>query len=97
MFEIDYVQQADVITFDHKDYKPCELQRLNHDNWVFEEILFESSIKAPSGLEAVYTGSTSSNTTTWSESQRTPRVTCSGILSKKASRAGILSETTSVG
>ena len=66
LFEIDYIQQADVITFVHKNYKPMDLSRLSHDNWTLNEILFESSIKPPADLKATYTGSTSSNTTTYS-------------------------------
>ena len=65
LFSIDYVQQADVITFVHKDYKPRELSRLAHNNWSLSEIAFEASIKPPENLKAVYTGSTSSNTTTY--------------------------------
>lgn len=65
LFDIDYVQQADVITFVHKNYKPCDLSRYEHSNWSFEEINFKASILAPLSLKAVYTGSTSSNTTTY--------------------------------
>lgn len=65
LFDIDYVQQADVITFVHKKYPPRELSRLNHANWNFAQINFSSSISPPTGLQAVYTGSTSSNTTTY--------------------------------
>ena len=39
----------------------------------------------------------SSKSTTWSESQRTGRVTCSAISGKNVKRAGILSDTISVG
>ncbi|MBR5303650.1 MAG: hypothetical protein IKU37_02355 [Candidatus Gastranaerophilales bacterium] len=66
LFEIDYIQQADVITFVHKNYKPMDLSRLSHNDWTLNEILFESSIKPPADLKATYTGSTSSNTTTYS-------------------------------
>ncbi|MBR3605577.1 MAG: hypothetical protein IKL52_06080, partial [Candidatus Gastranaerophilales bacterium] len=66
IFQLDYVQQADVITFVHKNYPPYNLSRLNHDDWDFSLINFKASIQAPSNVKAVYTGSTSSNTTTYS-------------------------------
>ena len=66
LFLIDYVQQADVITFVHKNHKPCDLSRLAHNDWKFSEIVFKSSIDAPLNVKATYTGSTSSNTTTYS-------------------------------
>ena len=62
LFEIDYVQQADVITFVHKKYMPAQLARISHNEWEFEYIDFKSSISAPKNLKAVYTGSTASNT-----------------------------------
>lgn len=65
LFSIDYVQQADVITFVHKNYKPHDLSRHNHNDWTFEEISFKSSIEPPLNVKAKYTGSTSSNTTTY--------------------------------
>lgn len=66
IFSIDYAQQADVVTFVHKDYPPYDLSRLEHNKWIFSPILFQSSILPPDNLNAVYTGSTTSNTTTYS-------------------------------
>lgn len=66
LFEIDYVQQADVITFVHKKYSPCELARLNHAEWELSEINFSSSVNPPDNIQAVYSGSTTSNTTEYS-------------------------------
>ena len=65
LFEIDYVQQADVITFVHKNYKPMDLSRINHNNWELAEIQFIPSIEPPNNVNATYTGSTSANTTTY--------------------------------
>ena len=65
LFKIDYVQQADVITFVHENYPPCELSRLSNDEWVFNEVSFEASILPPNNVSAVYTGSVASNTTTY--------------------------------
>lgn len=65
LFEFDYVQQADVITFVHKNHPPIELARLGHDVWQLKTINFQSSILPPTLLKAVYTGSSESNTTTY--------------------------------
>lgn len=65
IFALDYAQQADVITFVHKNHPPYDLSRLAHDNWTFEKVVFEPSILAPQNLSATYKGSTSSNTTTY--------------------------------
>ena len=65
IFALDYVQQADVITFVHKNHKPRDLSRYSHNDWKLEEISFKPSIESPKEVSAVYTGSTSSNTTTY--------------------------------
>ena len=65
VFELDYVQQADVITFVHKNHPPYELSRFEHDRWELNEISFSASINPPSNVTANYTGSTTSNTTTY--------------------------------
>ena len=75
LFEIDYVQQADVMTFVHKNYKPSELSRFDINKWQFSEINFRASILPPSNLKATYKGSVESNTTTYSY------VVCSGLKS----------------
>ncbi|MBQ4646399.1 MAG: hypothetical protein IJB79_03530 [Candidatus Gastranaerophilales bacterium] len=66
LFLIDYVQQADVITFVHRNYPPSELSRLSHNKWEFSDVIFQASINPPQKPSAIYTGSTSSNTTTYS-------------------------------
>ena len=65
LFQIDYVQQADVITFVHKNHKPQKLSRIDHNNWTLDEVNFKASINPPQNVSAVYTGSTSSNTRTY--------------------------------
>ncbi len=66
IFDLDYVQQADVMTIVHKNYKPYELSRIAHNNWTFEEISFQSVISPPQSITVTYSGSTQSNTTTYS-------------------------------
>ena len=65
LFELDYVQQADVLTIVHKDFKPYELSRLDHNSWDLNVIDFKSVIEAPTTVNAVYHGSTSANVTTY--------------------------------
>lgn len=65
LYELDYVQQADVMTIVHKNYPPYELSRLGHNEWEFKQINFKAVINAPTNVKASYTGSTSSNTTTY--------------------------------
>ena len=65
LFELDYVQQADVMTFVHKNHPPCTLSRYAHNDWRISTINFKASINPPSNLSAVYTGSVASNTTTY--------------------------------
>ena len=65
LFELDYVQQADVLTIVHKSLTPYELSRIDHNVWQLNSIDFKPSLEAPSNVTAVYTGSTASNTTTY--------------------------------
>ena len=65
LYELDYVQQADVMTFVHKNHIPQNLERHAHNNWVIGAVNIQASIAPPENVAAVYTGSTSSNTTTY--------------------------------
>jgi hypothetical protein len=48
LFDIHYVQSADVLTLVHPNYAPRELRRLGATNWTLTTITFGSSISAPS-------------------------------------------------
>ncbi len=92
IFNFDYVQQGDVLTIVSKNYKPRELARIAHNNWQLTEVNFGPSLGAPQNVSAVYTGSTSSNTTTYTyvvtsvnrntgeESKRSAEVSVTGHL-----------------
>lgn len=43
LFDIHYVQSADVMTFVHPNYAPYELRRLGATNWTFQQISFGTS------------------------------------------------------
>jgi len=48
LFDIHFVQSADVLTLVHPNYAPRELRRLGATNWDLTTIAFGSSIAAPS-------------------------------------------------
>jgi len=64
LFELDYVQQAETLTLVHKNHSPLELIKTENNLWRTRYIDFTSSILPPTSVSAVYTGSTTSNTTT---------------------------------
>ena len=52
LFDIHYVQSADVMTLVHPNYAPRELRRLGATNWTLTTINFGSPISAPTGVTA---------------------------------------------
>lgn len=56
LFDIHYVQSADVMTLVHPSYPPKELKRLGATNWTLTSISFVSSMVAPAGVAATPTG-----------------------------------------
>lgn len=59
LFDLHYVQSADVLTITHPNYQPKELRRLGASNWTLTDISFVSAMAAPSSCTAVAThGST---------------------------------------
>lgn len=67
LFDIHYVQSADVLTLVHPNYAPRELRRLGALNWQLTTISFVPTMTAPTGVTATATKATSpSNLTTQS-------------------------------
>lgn len=58
LFDIHYVQSADVLTLVHPHYAPRELRRLGATNWQLSTIAFASSISPPSAPTLVAAGHT---------------------------------------
>ncbi len=52
LFDIHYVQSADVMTLVHPNYAPRELRRLGATSWTLTTINFGSPIAAPTGVTA---------------------------------------------
>lgn len=59
-------QAGDFLTLTHPNYKPMNLIRNSHTSWTLKEVVFKSSVTAPTGVKATWTGATSSNTKTYS-------------------------------
>nr|DAE22222.1 MAG TPA: stabilization protein [Podoviridae sp. cta463] len=55
LFDIHYVQSADVMTLVHPNYPPKELRRYGATDWRLVDIRFGSSLSAPTGLSASQT------------------------------------------
>ena len=67
LFEVNYVQSADVITLVHPNHAPRELRRLGATQWELRVIDFGSPLAAPTGVSvSMYIpSSTSTNTDTY--------------------------------
>jgi hypothetical protein len=52
LFDIHYVQSADVLTLVHPNYAPRELRRLGATNWTLTTISFSAPLTAPTGVTA---------------------------------------------
>ncbi len=51
LFDLHYVQSADVLTIVHPNYAPRELRRLGATNWALTQIAFVPTIGTPSGVQ----------------------------------------------
>lgn len=64
LFDLHYVQSADVLTLVHPSYLPRELRRLGAVEWVISQIAFSSLLSPPTAVGAVATPGTSPSTPT---------------------------------
>jgi len=58
LFDLHYVQSADVLTFVHPSYAPRELRRSGATTWVLSTISFASELSAPGSIAATATVAT---------------------------------------
>lgn len=64
VYELHYVQSADVLTIVHPSYPPMELRRYSANDWRLVEVAFSSILTPPTNVKAVQTiGSSVSNKT----------------------------------
>jgi len=50
LFDIHFVQSADVLTLCHPNYPPSELRRLGSTQWTFSSIVFGQALSAPTNV-----------------------------------------------
>ena len=62
LFDLHYVQSADVLTICHPSYPPAELRRLGALSWTLTTIAFAALLVAPVGITATATTGTGSTT-----------------------------------
>lgn len=65
LFDIHYVQSADVLTLVHPNYAPRELRRLGATSWSLTTISFVPSLSAPTGVSATATTGVGATTYTY--------------------------------
>jgi hypothetical protein len=61
LFDLHFVQSADVLTIVHPNYAPQELRRLGATNWTLTTVSFNAAVAAPTGVAATATGSGTAN------------------------------------
>ena len=85
LFDVHYVQSADIITLVHPNHPPKELKRLGATNWQVETINFGTPIAAPGGVSASRTipASTSTNSDTY----ETHRYKVTAVLADQVSES----------
>ena len=66
IFDIHYVQSADVMTLTHPNHAPAELRRLGATSWTLSTIIFVPTIAAPSAPTAQTAGPGGGNPVTLS-------------------------------
>lgn len=94
LFDLHYVQSADVLTVVHPNYAPRELRRLGATNWTLAPITFSAPISAPSGVTVVASGHTADKYTyTYVVTALDADGTGESVASSEVSDAGNLFET----
>ena len=83
LFDLHYVQSADVLTIVHPDYAPRELRRYGATNWQLATISFAAAIAAPTGQSAT----PSAVDTTYSYSYVITALDADGVSESVASTA----------
>jgi len=58
LFDLHFVQSADVLTFVHPNYAPRELRRLGATNWTLTTIAFTPTVTAPASVSGMSQGYT---------------------------------------
>lgn len=85
LFDLHYVQSADVLTIVHPNYAPRELRRLGATNWQLSTIAFASPLSAPGAPTVTTAGCTA---TKYTYSYVVTAVDADGVGESAASAVG---------
>lgn len=85
LFDIHYVQSADILTLVHPNYAPRELKRLGATNWTIDVIPFAPSIATPGAPTVTSSGSTAAK---YTYSYVVTTIAADGITESGPSAAG---------
>lgn len=89
LFDLHYVQSADVLTIVHPNYAPRELRRLGATNWTLTTISFASTLSAPTGVTVFATGFTTTATGASGAATITVESTAGVYIGQQVSGTGI--------
>lgn len=56
LFDVHFVQSADVLTMVHSNYAPAELRRMGATDWTLTSIVFATTLVTPTGVSVTPTG-----------------------------------------
>tara|TARA_B100002051_G_scaffold276412_1_gene324412 strand:- start:11425 stop:13890 length:2466 start_codon:yes stop_codon:yes gene_type:complete len=86
LFDIHYVQSADVMTIVHPSHAPRELRRLGATQWELKTINFGSPIASPTGVSvsAYIPSSSSTNTDTYEDHEYVVTAIGSNLIDESA-------------
>ena len=86
LFDIHYVQSADVMTIVHPSHAPKELRRLGATQWELKTINFGSPIASPTGVSvsAYIPSSSSTNTDTYEDHEYVVTAIGSNLIDESA-------------
>lgn len=94
LFDIHYVQSADVLTLVHPKYAPRELRRLGATNWTLTTISLSPSMAAPTGVAVSSAGFTAAKYTyTYVVTAIAADLVSESVASSSASVSSNLNET----
>ncbi|BAQ93833.1 putative phage protein p13 [uncultured Mediterranean phage uvMED] len=86
LFDVHYVQSADVMTLVHPNHAPRELRRLSATKWELQTINFASPLASPTGVSvsAYIPSSSSTNTDTYEAHEYVVTAVASNLVDESA-------------
>jgi len=86
LFDVHYVQSADVMTLVHPNHAPRELRRLSATKWELKTINFASPLASPTGVSvsAYIPSSSSTNTDTYEAHEYVVTAVASNLVDESA-------------